>query len=86
MATDPLVSIITPTYNHENFIAQCLESVLSQSYVAWEQIVVDDGSTDRTREIISQYKDERIKYIHQANKGIHQACRELQYGPSDFQG
>lgn len=70
MATDPLVSIITPTYNHENFIAQCLESVLSQSYVAWEQIVVDDGSTDRTREIISQYKDERIKYIHQANKGI----------------
>lgn len=70
MATDPLVSIITPTYNHENFIAQCLESVLSQSYVAWEQIVVDDGSTDRTGEIISQYKDERIKYIRQANKGI----------------
>ena len=70
MATDPLVSIITPTYNHEKFIAQCLESVLSQEYPAWEQIVVDDGSSDRTGEIISQYNDKRIKYIYQDNKGI----------------
>ncbi len=63
MALDPLVSIITPTYNHENFISECLESVLAQSYANWEQIVIDDGSTDRTAKIVSQFKDDRIKYI-----------------------
>ncbi len=71
MAIDPLVSIITPTYNHENFISECLESVLAQSYTNWEQIVVDDGSTDKTAETVSGYKDDRIKYIHQENRGIY---------------
>lgn len=70
MAIDPIVSIITPTYNHEKFIAQCIESVLSQTYPHWEQIIIDDGSNDRTKEIISQYKDGRVKYIRQENKGI----------------
>jgi glycosyltransferase involved in cell wall biosynthesis len=70
MANNSLVSIITPVYNHEKFIAQCLESVLSQTYFNWEQIVVDDGSSDRTGNIISQYNDKRIKYIRQENKGI----------------
>ncbi len=70
MTIDPIVSIITPTYNHEKFIAQCIESVLSQTYPHWEQIIIDDGSNDRTEEIISQYKDSRIKYIRQENKGI----------------
>ncbi len=70
MMNDPLVSIITPTYNHEMFIAQCLDSVLAQTYTHWEQIVIDDGSSDRTGEIISQYNDKRIKYIRQENKGI----------------
>jgi glycosyltransferase involved in cell wall biosynthesis len=70
MATDPIVSIITPTFNHERFIAQCIQSVLSQTYPHWEQIIIDDGSTDQTGEIISQYKDSRIKYIRQENKGI----------------
>ncbi|VVB71973.1 Glycosyltransferase AglE [uncultured archaeon] len=70
MPDSPLVSIITPTYNHEKFIGQCLESVLSQTYPHWEQIVIDDGSSDRTGEIISQYNDKRIKYMRQENKGI----------------
>lgn len=70
MAIDPIVSIITPTYNHERFIAQCIQSVLSQTYPHWEQIIIDDGSSDRTGEIISKYKDSRIKYIRQENKGI----------------
>lgn len=70
MMNNPLVSIITPTYNHEKFIAQCLESVLAQSYPDWEQIVIDDGSSDRTADIVSQYNDKRIKYIRQKNKGI----------------
>jgi len=70
MSIDPIVSIITPTYNHERFIAQCIESVLCQTYPHWEQIIIDDGSIDRTGEIISQYTDSRIKYIRQENKGI----------------
>jgi glycosyltransferase involved in cell wall biosynthesis len=65
-----LVSIVTPTYNHEPFIAQCVDSVLAQSYSNWEQIIIDDGSTDRTAEIVAQYKDPRIRYFHQDNAGI----------------
>ena len=65
-----LVSIITPTYNHEKFIGNCIESVLAQTYPYWEQIIVDDGSNDDTGKIIASYKDKRIKYIKQKNKGI----------------
>jgi glycosyltransferase involved in cell wall biosynthesis len=64
------VTIITPTYNHEDYIGQCIESVLSQTYTHWEQIIVDDGSSDRTAEIIAQYSDPRIRYVHQSNVGI----------------
>ncbi len=66
----PLVSIITPTYNHERFIGPCIESVLSQTYSSWEQIIVDDGSTDGTQSVVERYKDKRIRYIRQQNQGI----------------
>lgn len=65
-----LVSVITPTYNHEKFIGECIDSLLGQTFVDWEQIIVDDGSTDRTKTIISQYNDPRITYLYQDNKGI----------------
>lgn len=64
------VSILTPTYNHEEYIGQCIESVLAQSYTEWEQIIIDDGSIDATRDVIKKYQDERIHYHFQANKGI----------------
>ncbi len=70
MESHPLVSIITPTYNHEGFIEQCIESVLAQTYPHWEQIIIDDGSTDKTGELAGQYDDKRIKYIRQDNVGI----------------
>jgi hypothetical protein len=70
MKTQPLVSIITPTYNHEKFIRDCIESVLQQTYREWEQVIIDDGSTDRTAEIVRSIGDSRIRYIHQENKGI----------------
>ena len=55
-----LVTIITPTYNHERYIDRCIESVISQTYSNWEQIIIDDGSTDKTAEIIAHYSDSRI--------------------------
>lgn len=67
-----MVSIITPAYNSEKFIAETILSVLAQSYQDWEMIIVDDGSTDRTSEIVSSFqeKDSRIKYFYNAtNKG-----------------
>jgi len=70
MNNKDLVSIITLTYNHENFIGECIESVLAQTYPHWEQIIIDDGSTDKTGEMVTQYKDKRIRYIRQNNVGI----------------
>ena len=49
---EELVTIITPTYNHEDYIGQCIESVLSQTYTHWEQIIIDDGSSDGTAEVL----------------------------------
>ncbi|WP_232294199.1 glycosyltransferase family 2 protein [Syntrophaceticus schinkii] len=63
------VSVITPTYNHEKYIGQCIESVLEQTFTNWEMIIIDDGSTDNTQKIISKYRDARIKYIYQKNIG-----------------
>jgi len=67
----PLVSIITPTYNHEKFIGSCIESVLKQTYHHWEMIIIDDGSTDGTSSIIGEYHDDRIRYVKQENLGIY---------------
>lgn len=66
----PVVSVITPVYNHERFIAQCIESVLSQTFTDWEMIIVDDGSTDRSVEIARSYGDSRIRVIQQAHRGV----------------
>jgi len=65
----PLVSIITPTYNHEKYIGDCIRSALAQTYQNWEIIIVDDGSTDNTPGIIRGFNDSRIKYIRQDHQG-----------------
>jgi len=70
MKEKKLISIITPTFNHEEFIGKCIDSVLNQSYSNWEQIIIDDGSTDKTKEIVLQYNDSRIRYFRQENVGI----------------
>jgi glycosyltransferase involved in cell wall biosynthesis len=65
-----LVSIVMPAFNGEKFIQQAVDSVLSQTYSNWELIIVDDGSTDNTAEIIRRYSgDSRIRTVHQENKG-----------------
>ena len=59
----PLVSVITPLYNAEKYIAETIESVLSQTYTHWEMIIVDNGSTDKSSTIIQMFHDKRIKVI-----------------------
>lgn len=67
---DRLVTIITPSYNHERFIRPCIESVLAQTYQNWRQIVVDDGSSDRTRDIVAGFRDPRISCIPLPHRGL----------------
>ncbi|MFH0889201.1 MAG: glycosyltransferase family 2 protein [Planctomycetota bacterium] len=67
----PLVSFITPTYNQEKYISDCIRSALKQTYSNWEMIIIDDGSTDRTPEIIKSFFDNRIKYFRQDNLGAY---------------
>lgn len=70
-----LVSIIIPVYNLEDYIENCLNSVLNQTYKKLEIICIDDGSTDASAEKINAKaeKDSRIKYVHQANAGVSAA-------------
>lgn len=65
----PRISVILPTFNREQFIADAIQSVLSQSYRDFELIVVDDGSTDRTAEIVSSIRDPRLASVRQENRG-----------------
>jgi glycosyltransferase involved in cell wall biosynthesis len=71
----PLVSVITPVYDHQKYIGACLESLLQQSYPLWEQIIIDDGSSDDTGKIISGYRDPRIHYERQTNQGPFELAR-----------
>ena len=63
----PLFSIILPTYNRGDRIEKAIQSVLDQTYSNWELIIVDDGSTDNTKEICLKYQDPRITYHYQDN-------------------
>ncbi len=63
------ISIITPVFNSEKYIAETIRSILSQTYTNIELIIVNDGSTDKSEDIILSFKDERIVYCKQENKG-----------------
>lgn len=72
---DSLVSIIIPVYNVEKYLAQCIDSVLNQTYRNIEIIIVNDGSTDRSNEVIDRYAklDNRIIVINKKNGGLSEA-------------
>jgi glycosyltransferase involved in cell wall biosynthesis len=70
--TNPLVSVIIPTYNRGWIVRDAIDSVLGQTYADVELIVVDDGSTDRTPEILDSYGD-RLRVTRQANQGVSAA-------------
>ena len=72
--TEPLVTVIIPTYSGVNFIEDAIQSVLGQTYSNFELIIVNDASPDNTTEVISKYHDPRIHYIVQEkNRGVDQA-------------
>ena len=69
-----LVSIITPVYNGEAFVAQAIDSVLAQSHSNWELWIVNDGSIDNTKDAVAAYlSDPRINYVEQPNQGVSAA-------------
>ena len=65
-----LVSIILPTYNRSEFIGKAIESVLAQTHGNWECVIVDDGSTDNTDEVLAVYGDPRFVCLRQENQGV----------------
>lgn len=69
------VSVIVPVYNVEQYIQQCVDSILSQSYSDFELILVDDGSSDKSGDICDEYalKDKRVRVLHQKNAGVSAA-------------
>lgn len=72
---NPLISVIVPVYNVENYLEQCVESILHQTYENLEIILVDDGSTDQSGKLCDLYreKDSRIQVIHKENGGLSSA-------------
>lgn len=70
----PTVSVVIPTYNRASVLSRAINSVLSQSFEDLELVIVDDGSTDETEEVIRSYDDPRIEYIRfEVNKGANTA-------------
>lgn len=69
--TEPLVSVIIPVFNREHYLAEAIESVRAQTYRPIEVIVVDDGSMDKTEQIVGQYGD--VRYLYQSHQGVASA-------------
>ena len=72
---NPLVSIVVPIYNVRNYLQQCLDSVLGQTYQNMEILLIDDGSTDGSNRICDEYEkqDSRVRVFHTENRGLASA-------------
>ncbi|MEN9907175.1 MAG: hypothetical protein RLZZ540_316 [Bacteroidota bacterium] len=70
-----LISIIVPCYNQSLYLNECLQSVLDQTYINWECIIINDGSSDNTEEVAQNWvkKDNRFKYFYKENEGLSSA-------------
>ena len=82
-----MVSFIVPVYNMEKYVERCMDSILNQQEQDWEVIAINDGSKDRTAEILNRYadRDDRIRVIHKENGGIGSAVKEgLQLAGGDY--
>ena len=66
------VTVYITSYNYGKYLTQAVDSVLAQNFKDWELLIINDGSTDNTRDILAQYEGhKRIKIIHQENKGLN---------------
>lgn len=70
-----MISVIVPVYNSENYLSECIDSLINQTYKNFELILVDDGSTDKSARMCDEYaiKDSRIKVVHKENGGVSSA-------------
>lgn len=76
-SSEPLISIIIPTYNHSRYLGRALQSIYDQTYVNWEAIIVDNHSTDDTPGVVKKFDGPRISYFKIHNHGIIAASRNL---------
>ena len=67
---NPKASVIIPAYNHEKYIGEAIQSVLDQTFEDFELIIINDGSSDNTEAEILKFRDERIRYYSQENRGL----------------
>lgn len=79
MTQKPVVSVLMPVYNTERYVAQAVKSILTQTFTDFELIIIDDGSIDRSLEIMQKYaaKDKRIRLANRENRGISRTRNEL---------
>ena len=70
MKNDPKISVVMAVYNGEKYLREAIDSILNQTFKDFEFIIVNDGSTDRTREILESFIDPRIVLIHQEHMGL----------------
>ncbi len=82
----PLVSILTPTYNQAHYLVEAIQSVLAQTFEDWEQIIIDDGSDDKTPESVKRFRDERIKYLRLPHRGLGRLAESYNLGLDMAQG
>ena len=78
--SNPLVSLIMPVFNHEKFIKRSVGSIVDQEYKNWELIVIDDGSTDKSAELVKNFNDQRISYHYQENQGVKNLAKTINRG------
>jgi len=78
----PKVCIVTPTYNHAPYLEECVRSALAQTFPDWEQIIVDDGSTDATPEIAKSFRDPRVRYFRRERVGVYRLAETYNFALS----
>ena len=71
----PIISVIVPVYNVEQYLPHCIDSILTQTFTDFEVLLIDDGSTDNSGRICDEYakKDNRIRVFHKENGGVSSA-------------
>jgi glycosyltransferase involved in cell wall biosynthesis len=82
---EPLISVVMPVYNAAQYLREAIDSILNQTFRDFEFIIINDGSTDRSLEIIQSYNDDRIRLINQKNTGLAKALNNgIAIAKSDF--